>query len=164
MVHFAAKEQKSIKTHLIIARVVDGDGLILADFFEKKETEIRLLGIDAPELKYCNKLIHDERETHIAGQFLVELGKLSFKFLLSIAPPGTHVTLAQEQSNLVDVYGRTLAYVFLPDGRCLNDILISEGFAKPYSRHFCNQLPKYQELSSRARMDKKGLFALVNRF
>ena len=164
MVHFAAKGQNSLKTHLIIARVVDGDGLILADFFEKKETEIRLLGIDAPELKYCRKLIQDERETHIAGQFLVELGKLSFKFLLSVAPPGTQVTIAQEQSNLMDVYGRTLAYVFLPDGRCLNDILISEGFAKPYSRHFCNQLPRYQELSSRARVDKKGLFALVNRY
>jgi endonuclease YncB( thermonuclease family) len=37
--------------HTIKSKVVDGDGLYCYNIFNKKETEIRLLGIDAPEIK-----------------------------------------------------------------------------------------------------------------
>ena len=41
------KEQTIIKTHLKVAKVVDGDGIIVTNLFNKQEEEIRLLGIDA---------------------------------------------------------------------------------------------------------------------
>ena len=37
-------------------KFVDGDGLIVEDLITKKEFEIRLYGIDAPEMNYCNKI------------------------------------------------------------------------------------------------------------
>ncbi len=43
--------QAIIKTHLTITKVVDGDGLFVVDMFGKNETEIRFLGIDAPEVR-----------------------------------------------------------------------------------------------------------------
>jgi len=147
------------KNHLKIIKVVDGDGLIVENIFNNQEFEIRFLGIDAPELKPCRKLTQDERETHLAAQFLMELGRKSLKYLMEIAPPNTNVSILLETENEIDLYGRTLAYVFLEDGSCLNEIMIKEGFAKPYSRYFCNELPKYQMLNLNAKNVQKGLFA-----
>jgi micrococcal nuclease len=88
--------------------VVDGDGIIVTNLFNKQEEEIRLLGIDAPELRMCNKLNQDERETHIAGQLLMELGRMAQKFMISVVPPETNITLVQEEQSQIDAYGRTL--------------------------------------------------------
>ncbi|WP_158728313.1 MULTISPECIES: thermonuclease family protein [unclassified Flavobacterium] len=154
-----AKENIIIKNNLKIKKVVDGDGLIVENIFNNQEFEIRFLGIDAPELKSCRKLAQDERETHLAAQFLMELGRKSLKYLLEIAPPNTNVSILVENENEIDLYGRTLAYVFLEDGTCLNEIMIKEGFAKPYNRYFCKELSKYQILNLNAKNEQKGLFA-----
>jgi micrococcal nuclease len=110
------------------------------DVFTKKEIEIRLLGIDAPELKRCKKLIQDERETHLPGQLLMELGQHSFKYLSSLAPKDTNISFLTESANSTDPYGRTLAYVFLPDGTCLNEEMIRSGYAKPFDKYFCSPI------------------------
>lgn len=153
--------QQILKTHLKVAKVVDGDGLIVTNLFNKQEEEIRLLGIDAPELRMCGKLDQDERETHIAGQLLMKMGRMAQKFMIGVARPETSVTIVQEIDNLKDAYGRTLAYVILPDGRCLNEIMVAEGYAKPYNRFFCSELPKYQLLSNTAKIKGKGLFSVL---
>lgn len=162
--------QKSAKApgfflyHQKIVRIVDGDGLWVMDVFSKREQEIRLLGIDAPEIKKCRKLIRDERETHLPGQLLMELGQLSWKHLSSLAPIGETVSILTESRDSTDPYGRTLAYVFLPDETCLNEKMITDGFAKPYDRYFCKEIPKYKNLSLEARMAARGLFSRVNNF
>ncbi len=161
---FSEIKQKTIKTHLKISKVVDGDGLIVTNILTKEEFEIRFLGIDAPEIKPCKKLAQDERETHIASQLLMVLGKKSMKHLINLAPPETNITIAIEKNNTVDVYGRTLAYVFLADGTCLNEKMIIDGYAKPYNRFFCSELPNYQVLYISAKSQKKGLFSLINEF
>jgi micrococcal nuclease len=158
------KEQTIIKTHLKVAKVVDGDGIIVSNLFNKQEEEIRLLGIDAPELRRCRKLNQDERETHVAGQLLMELGRMSHKFLLTLAPPETNITIAMENANQTDTYGRTLAYVFLPDGRCLNELMITNGYARTFDLIYCTELYKYQTLNSIARNKKLGLYSIVERF
>ncbi len=132
------KEHIYLKTHLKIVNVVDGDGLIVSNLFNKETEEIRLLGIDAPELKPCRKLKQDERETHVAGQLLMELGRMAHKYLINLAPPKTLVTLVLEKENHTDTYGRTLAYVFLPNGKCLNELMVADGFSKTYDLIYCN--------------------------
>jgi micrococcal nuclease len=161
---FNAKENNIQKTHLKISKVVDGDGLIVKNIFDNKEFEIRFLGIDAPELKFCKKLKQDEIETNLAAQFLMELGRKSFNYLLEIAPPNTNISIAIEENNILDLYGRTLAYVFLNDGTCLNEKMIVEGYAKPFNRFYCKELTKYQILNLRAKNEQKGLFAFSNRW
>lgn len=119
MVQFKAYRQAIIKTHLKITKVVDGDGLFVVNPFNKQEEEIRFLGIDAPEIRRSKKLQQDERETHLSGQLLLLLGKKSKDFLNSIAPVGTSVTIQLEKPHSIDSFGRTLAYVFLPDWNLL---------------------------------------------
>ena len=156
---FNAKKNNIQKTHLKISKVVDGDGLIVKNIYDNKEFEIRFLGIDAPELKLCKKLKQDEIETNLAAHFLLELGKKSFNYLLEIAPPNTNISISIEENNILDLYGRTLAYVFLEDGTCLNEKMITEGYAKPFNRYYCKELTKYQALNLKAKNEQKGLFA-----
>ena len=164
MKQLEAYKQGTLKTHYKVARVVDGDGLIAYNIFDKKEIEIRLLGIDAPEIKKCKKLLQDELETHVPGQLLIKLGQASFKYLSSLIPKETSINIYTEASNTIDVYGRTLAYVFLPDGSCINETLIREGYAKPYNRFFCSRLSYYNEIFLQSKTDKKGLYQIVNTF
>ena len=63
---------------------------------------------------------------------------MSFNFLKDQVNLGDLCTLVQEQNNLVDKYGRHLGYLILDDGRVLNEIMIKEGYAKPYNDVFLN--------------------------
>ena len=126
--HFNAKETTIKKNLLKIVKFVDGDGIILEDIISKKEFEVRFLGIDAPEINYCNKIKQDEKELQVPAALLIKLGYLSFNFLKDQVNLGDYCTLVQEQNNLVDKYGRHLGYLILNDGRVLNEIMILKKF------------------------------------
>ena len=162
--NFSINETALVRNQLFVEKVNDGDGLIVKDLNGKYKEEIRFLGIDAPESKQCRKLIQDERETHLPTQLLLMLGRLSLNFLIELIPPGTKLTVKTESKDPLDIYGRTLAYVYLPDGRCVNEILVSEGYAKPYSRYYCNELTNYQVLNMKAKKERKGLYGIVDYF
>lgn len=59
---------------------------------------------------------------------------------MEVAPPKINISIALEESNFLDLYGGTLAYVFLEDGTCLNEKIVAEGYAKPYNRFYCKEL------------------------
>jgi len=164
MMHMSAKEHSIIRSGFEVVKIVDGDGLIVRNIFDKKEEEVRLYGIDAPETKRGDKLKQDERELHIPGSFLLTLGYKSFDFLRNRIKPGRKVTLVQESSNLTDKYGRTLAYVLLSNGKSINELMLENGFAKPYDKVYCEKLPIYQAISLRAKSRKRGLFKEVRLF
>ena len=159
-----AKETTFTKSLLKIVKFVDGDGIILEDIVSKKEFEVRLYGIDAPEINYCKKIKKDEIELQVPAALLIKLGYLSFNFLKDQVNLGDVCTLVQEQNNLVDKYGRLLGYLILNDGRVLNEIMIKEGYAKPYNEVFCEMLPMYQEWNLQAKNSSKGLYSIVNKF
>ena len=160
----SAYKHTLIKTHLHVTKIVDGDGLFVVDMFGKNETEIRFLGIDAPEVRRSRKLKQDEKETHLPGQLLLELGQASKKYLSSIAPVGTSVILVMNKQHNYDFYGRTLAYALLSDHSCLNEIMINEGYAKPYEKYYCEALIAYQKLNTFAREERRGLYQKVSVF
>ena len=164
MTYFNANETTVQKNNLKIKKYVDGDGIILEDIISKKEFEVRFYGIDAPEINYCNKIKKDERELQIPAALLIKLGYLSFNFLKDQVNLGDFCTLIQEQNNLVDKYGRHLGYLILSDGRVLNEIMVKEGYAKPYNEVFCEKLPMYQQLNLQAKNSRKGLYFQVDKF
>ncbi len=161
---FGAKEMTRQKNLLEIVKFVDGDGIILKEIISKKEFEVRLYGIDAPEINYCNKIKKDEKELQIPAALLIKLGFLSFNFLKDQVNLGDVCILVQEENNLIDKYGRHLGYLILNDGRVLNEIMIKEGYAKPYNDVYCEMLPMYQELNLQAKSSLKGLYSIVNKF
>ena len=92
-----------------VARVVDGDTLLLEDGHR-----VRLLGVNTPETK------HPDREAE-------PLGPEAYTFTQSLINKGS-VILEYDRERL-DNYRRVLAYVYLPDGRMLNRELIQQGMS-----------------------------------
>ena len=164
MKYYNAKEINLSKKLLKIAKFVDGDGIILEEILSKKQFEVRFLGIDAPEINYCEKIKRDEKELQTPAALLIKLGYLSLNFLKNQVNLNDSCELIQEQSNLIDKYGRSLGYLVLNDGRILNEIMVKEGYAKPYNEVFCSMLPFYQELNLNARNTQKGLYKIIANF
>ena len=145
---------------LVVSRVLDGDSISVLGIYTHEEKEIRLYGLDAPETRNGRKLREDEEKTRIAGEMLRFMGNQAKEFVMRICPAGTPVTIYTEPGNETDFWGRQLAYVILPDGTCLNDLLVQEGFAKATDEYYCSELPKYQVMNWEAKKGKKGLYAI----
>ncbi len=105
--------------------------------------EVRLIGVDTPELYHPLKpLQYYARE---ASEFVRRL------------VGGSRVRLEYDQER-VDKYGRTLAYVYLEDGRSLNEEIISNGYGFALLRFPFKHLMRYRQLEARAREKGLGLW------
>ncbi|UCD53172.1 MAG: thermonuclease family protein [Phycisphaerales bacterium] len=133
----------------IVLRVVDGDTLhIDAPDNGTSVTKVRLLGIDAPELGRMG-----ESPTHFAREATDDARQRA---------EGLEVTVYLDETGCTrGKYGRLLAYVELPDGQFLNELLVSEGYAYADPRFPHSYLHRYQQLEGSARALKKGLWAEV---
>ncbi|MBI3252113.1 MAG: thermonuclease family protein [Candidatus Omnitrophica bacterium] len=120
--------------------VVDGDTFQL-----ETGERVRLIGVDTPEYQpWKNRIDPYGRE---ASEYS--------KKLLS----GKKVWLEKDAGEK-DRYGRTLAYVYLEDGRFVNRILVEEGFARakyypPNGRYY----EIFKTAQRAAKKLKKGLWA-----
>ena len=161
---YNAKAPYLVETHWQIDEVLDGDSIIISNLFTRLRKEIRLYGLDAPEVKYNRKMKEDEQKTRLAAQFLIQLGLEALHYVLEVAPPKTVVTIITEQDNFYDYWSRQLGYVILPGGECLNDLLLINGFAKATDKYFCSKLADYQLLNRQAQLNELGIYSQVKRF
>jgi len=142
--------QKYHKKTFTVVGVVDGDTLdIDAPDGKYERTRIRLWGIDTPETK------HPEKGVMYFGP---EAADFATKSAL-----GKQVTVYLEEHRTRGKFGRLLAYVQLPDGRFLNEVLVSEGLAYADLRFRHSLYQKYKQLEASARSGKKGLWKNVTR-
>jgi len=134
-----------------VANVIDGDTLDI-DIRDGRyaHTRIRLLGIDAPEANSGQSIpmFFGPQASERARE--LTLGKSVVVYL--DAPNPTR-----------GKYGRLLAYVQLPDGRFLNEVLLSEGCAYADRRFRHSFFNKYRQLEAAARSGHKGLWQNVTR-
>lgn len=112
-----------------VTLVLDGDTLEL-----QGAERVRLVGIDCPEL-------HEPLGPHVAEwvRELVEgrLVRLSFD-------PATVISGHRDQ------FGRTLAYVWLQDGRLLNREIVAQGYGTVDDRYPCLWTPSLLEAARAA--------------
>ena len=135
--------EKYHKKTFVAIGVVDGDTIDI-DVPDGKynHTRIRLWGIDTPETKHPEfGVMYFGPE---AADFTTELAL------------GKQVTVYLEEHRTRGKFGRLLAYVQLPDGRFLNEVLLTEGFACAdlWFRHSFYQ--KYKQLKPAARKKDYG--------
>ncbi len=152
------------ETFWIVEKVLDGDTLIVKEEFGQERKEIRLYGLDAPEVHFSRKMREDEAKSHIPASLLKEMGLLSLDYVLQVSPPGTRVTLLTENKNQLDFWLRQLAFVILPSGECLNELLIQNGWAKASNSYFCTLLPNFQIINTLARTQKKGIYSYIDQY
>ena len=161
---YNAKAPCIVETHWQIEEVIDGDSIIISHRFTQLEKEIRLYGLDAPEVKINRKMKEDEEKSSLPAELLLQFGLQSLHFVLSVAPPKTVVTIITEQENYYDYWNRQLGYVILPGGECLNDLLLINGYAKATNQYFCGKLAEYQSLNREAQLNEIGIYSRVKRF
>jgi micrococcal nuclease len=161
---YNAKAPYTVETHWQIEEVLDGDSIIISHRFSKIQKEIRLYGLDAPEIKINRKMKEDEEKSHLPAQILLQFGLQSLHFVLSVAPPKTAVTIITEQENYFDYWNRQLGYVFLPGGECLNELLLQNGYAKATNLYYCGKLAEYQTMNHQAQLKGVGIYSVVKVF
>jgi micrococcal nuclease len=146
----AADLQKYDGKQFTVVKVVDGDTLdIDIPDGNYSHTRIRLWGVDTPETK----------DPRLNGPMYY--GPEASDFATGSAM-GKRVTIHLEQDRKTrDKYHRLLAYVQLPDGRFLNEVLLSEGYAYADLRFKHSLYNKYKQLESLARKQNKGLWEKV---
>jgi len=146
-----ADREKYNGKEFTVLKVVDGDTIDLAvPDGNYPHTRVRLLGIDTPETKspVAGTMYFGTEAADYTTQ--AALGKTVRVFLDSISPER-------------DKYDRLLAYVLLPDGNYLNELLLRKGFAYADLRFRHSFYNSYSQLESAARSQKKGLWQNVTR-
>lgn len=132
-----------------VVRVVDGDTLHLGVADSTGDvTKVRLIGVDAPEMGFGGgeRMYYAQEATAATRRLALD----------------QHVTVyLDQQAGSRDRYERLLAYIQLPDGRFLNEELLTEGFAYADPRFKHGYFQKYRQLEASARALKKGLWARV---
>lgn len=137
--------------HCRVERIIDGDTFVCSG------ERVRLIGIDAPESRPNARL---ERQRALGDrQTVLAFGRLAKKFFSELLPPGTVVRLERDVQER-DRYGRLLAYVWLPDGRMANEVMLAEGYAMlltipPNVRH----AERLRRAWQRAVEEQRGLWA-----
>ena len=87
------------QTFFKIEEVLDGDSLIVKHEFSKERKEIRLYGLDAPEVRLNRKMREDEAKSRIPASLLMQYGLMSLDFVLQVCPVGTRITVLTELDN-----------------------------------------------------------------
>jgi micrococcal nuclease len=124
---------------LLVMKVVDGDTLKLSD-----GRTVRLIGVDTPETVHPTKPVQ-------------YFGKEASAFTKRLAE-GKTVTLEYDQQK-IDKYGRTLAYVYLPDGQMLNAEIVKQGFGFAYVKYPFQRMEEFRSYEREAREASMGLWA-----
>jgi micrococcal nuclease len=110
-----------------VISVVDGDTLKI--LYHGKRESIRLIGIDAPESRKNSKASRDARKSMKDINLITAQGKLAGTYVRGLVRKGDTVSI-QFDVEKRDRYRRLLGYVYLPDGRMLNDLIIRNGYAQ----------------------------------
>lgn len=139
-----------------ITRIVDGDTLKIN--YKGKEESVRLIGVDTPESKANKKAKKDSARTGRDVETITAMGKASANFMRSLVKPGD-VVRVEFDVQARDKYGRLLSYIYLPNGKMLNEEIVKAGYATimtypPNVKYQERFLKAYQE----AREGKRGLW------
>jgi micrococcal nuclease len=136
-----------------ISEVTDGDTLRL-----ENGEQVRLIGVDAPEASDNRKLREDIHKTGmpLSEGEMVHLGQAAAAFARE-AGRGRRCWLSYERER-TDQYGRTLAYVHFENGMVLNELLLSQGYAKVYLNFDFRHKQRFILLQTEARLAGRGLW------
>ena len=124
-------------------RVIDGDTILLTG-----GERVRLIGVDTPEIANPHR-----PEKKFGEEFAKEAS--AFTERLAEGKP-VRLEFGRERE---DVYGRTLAYVYLEDGTLLNAALIRQGFGTAYTRYPFRFEEEFIRLEKEARQNGRGMWA-----
>jgi micrococcal nuclease len=109
-----------------VTRIIDGD--TIQTLYGGVERKIRLIGIDTPESRVNKKTKRDAERSGQDIETIIALGKRATVYVESLVEPGGTITIEFDVQEL-DRYGRLLGYVYLSNGKMLNEEIVKAGYA-----------------------------------
>ncbi len=132
-----------------IVHMIDPDSYIVMQ--NGKLSKVQLIGADAPETTFLDG---EKVRQCFGGESKDLAANLFFK-------NNREVTLESDpDAGEKDIHGRDLKYVYLADGRMLNEELIKEGLARVYfdEDHAYSKHDSFETLQEVAKDETKGLW------
>lgn len=114
------------KAKAMVLGITDGDTLKV-DFQGRKES-VRLIGIDCPESRTNPKAKKNVERSGQDIKAIITMGKRATAFTKSLVKKGDRVRIEFDVQQR-DKYRRLLGYVYLADGRMLNEEIVRTGYA-----------------------------------
>ena len=139
-----------------VVRVIDGDTLKIS--YKGQEESIRLIGIDTPESAANKKAKGDAVRTGEDIQLIISQGREATDYVKGLVKLGDSMQIEFDVQER-DRYGRLLGYVYLSDGKMLNEEIVRAGYASlmtypPNVKYQERFLGAYKE----ARENRRGLW------
>ena len=126
LIYAKSKDKVQDEVTAIVTKVVDGDTLKIKH--NGQDESVRLIGIDTPESKANKKAKKDAERSKADVETITSMGKESAKFTATLVKPGDTVKI-EFDIRPRDQYGRLLGYVYLSNGKMLNEEIIKAGYA-----------------------------------
>lgn len=130
-----------------VTRFSDGDTISVD--MDGTEEEVRFIGVDTPETQDPRKAV----------QCFGKSAAAYTKNLISGQPVRLE---ADALSSNRDRYGRLLRYVYLPDGRLVQEEIIKEGYGFAYTSFPFTKSEDFSTFQRQARENNKGLWNVCN--
>ncbi|MCF6265547.1 MAG: thermonuclease family protein [Desulfuromusa sp.] len=131
--------------------IYDGDTLKVENV-----GKVRLIGIDTPESKASPRDRFYTQKFPISKKKLRDIASQAKQYNIRNIK-GKQVRLELDQTHR-DKYDRLLAYVYLPDGKMLNRILLNKGLAIVFRRYDFQYKRDFLKIEKKARKNKRGLW------
>jgi micrococcal nuclease len=109
-----------------VTRVIDGD--VIQVVYGGVEKRVRLIGIDAPESRVDRKAFKDANMSEQDIETIVEMGAEAKAYVNGLIKRGDFITIEFDIKEM-DRYGRLLCYVYLSNGKMLNEEIVKAGYA-----------------------------------
>ena len=139
-----------------VIKIIDGDTLWVR--YGGQREKVRLIGIDTPESKVSTKAKREAQKTGQDIEAIITMGKMATKYVSSLIEPGHKVTIEFDVQQM-DRYGMLLGYVYLSNGKMLNEEVIKAGYANvlTISPNF-KYKDKFLKALKEARKRQRGLW------
>jgi micrococcal nuclease len=141
---FALTPVKTTPGFYRVTEVYDGD--TIAVNMDGRTEKVRMIGVDTPETHKPNSPVE------CGGPEASDFSKTTLN--------GAEVRLEADPTNQNrDRYDRLLRYVYLPDGRLFNELLITEGYGTPYTSFPFQKKQAFIAAGLTAKNANKGVWA-----
>jgi len=108
-----------------VISITDGDTIVIR--LQGHKEKVRLIGIDAPECRSNPKAKKDSLRTGDDLRTITEMGQRATRYVKSVIKPLEPVTIELDVQER-DRYGKLLGYIWLQDGRMLNEEIVRAGY------------------------------------
>jgi micrococcal nuclease len=110
-----------------VMRIINGDTLTI--LYHGKWEEIKLLGLDMPETTLSDKVYEKALKSSTTPAVIINRGLTDREFVKKYLQYGSQVWIEFDVQKR-DRFSRLLGYVYLADGRMLNEIILRAGLSE----------------------------------